>query len=346
MQHSIKMITQNDVIEAGCLDFKRGIEVCQKALNSYASGDVIYPDKVSVVFDQATQDRINTLPAGFKSLKYYGVKWVSVFPGNPHSYGLPNLSAVLLLSELHTGFPVAFIEGTLCSNMRTACMSALAARYLSVANPTTIGFIGAGEQAKSHLLAMKDAFPSLRCCKVSSRTRESEERFIEQMQHFVPDMEFVACLSSYEKAVTGADIIVTAISGQEKILQAEWIKPGAFYSHVGGLEDDFAVPLKASKIVCDAWGAVKHRTQTISRMYQQGLLSDDNIHADLHEIVSGRKCGREDDSEFIYYNGVGLSYVDVAFAIWVYESCKSKGLGADMPLSLKSVYDVSNDVVK
>ncbi len=64
--------------------------------------------------------------------KIYGMKWVSVFPGNPHNHGLPNLSATILLSEIKTGFPIALLEGTMCSNMRTAAVSAVAAKYLAV----------------------------------------------------------------------------------------------------------------------------------------------------------------------------------------------------------------------
>jgi hypothetical protein len=142
-----------------------------------------------------------------------------------------------------------------------------------------------------------------------------------------PGVAFTACHENYRDAVQGADIIITAISGQEPILKADWIKEGAFYSHVGGYEDEFAVAEKADKIVCDDWNAVKHRTQTVSRMFKQGLLQDSDIHANLYEIVAGQKPGREHDEEFIYYNGVGMSYVDVALANWMYKKAKKQGYG-------------------
>lgn len=335
----ICILSQKDLMDAGCFDMAKAIEVCEKALLDYAEGDVIFPDKVSVIFDQATQDRINCLPAGFKKDKIYGMKWVSVFPENPHKRDLPNLSAVVLLSEMESGFPVAFMEATMCSNIRTAAMSALAAKYLADPDASIIGIIGAGEQAKSHFLAMKAQFPGITQCRVSSRTEESEQTFIRQMSKFHPDVTFVPCRGNHADAVTGADLLVTAISGQAKLLQAEWIQDGATYFHVGGLEDDFAVPLKASKIVCDAWDVVKHRTQTISQMYQLGLLRDDNIHADLYQIVTGQKPGREDSKEFIYYNGVGLSYVDVALSNWMYRTAREKGLGQMINLQDKSMFD-------
>lgn len=336
----ICILSQDDLIKAGCFDMGAAVKVCEDALREYAEGSVIFPDKISVIFNEETQDRINCLPAGLRDKKVYGMKWVSVFPENPHKRDLPNLSAVVLLSEMVTGFPVAFMEATLCSNMRTAAMSALAAKYLAVERPETVGFIGAGEQAKSHFLAMKAMFPGLKTCKVSSRTGLSEQRFVEQMQKFHPDTDFVVCSGNYCAAATDADIIVTAISGQEKLLQADWIKNGALYCHVGGLEDDFGVAQKASKIVCDSWNVVKHRTQTISRMYKQGLLTDESIYADLHEIVTERKAGRETPQEFIYYNGVGLSYIDVALANWMYETAGSKGFGQKIQLMDRSMFEI------
>lgn len=334
----IKVLTQKDLIDAECFDLNSTIDICEKALIEYTKGNVIFPDKISVIFDKESQNRINCLPAAILSENVYGMKWVSVFPENPQKYNLPNLSAVIVLSELKHGFPVAFMEGTLCSNLRTASIGAIAAKYLARKDSETIGFIGSGEQAKSHFLSMMAVFPNLKICKVSSRSSSSELKFINQMKRFYPNVEFIACNSDYKYAAD-SDIIVTAISGQEKILQADWIRKGAFYCHVGGLEDDFKVAQKANKIVCDDWNVVKHRTQTISQMYKQGLLFDEDIYANLYEIVIGKKKGRENREEFIYFNSVGLSYIDVALANWMYKKCISQGFGNDVILQEKSMFD-------
>jgi ornithine cyclodeaminase/alanine dehydrogenase-like protein (mu-crystallin family) len=341
----IKIITQCDLLDAGCFNIPESITVVEEALRKHVAGQIVFPDKVSVIFNEESQNRINCLPAGILDENVYGMKWVSVFPNNPHLYGMQNVSAVTLLSELTHGFPIAFMEGTLCSNLRTAAISAVAAKYL--ANPTAqiIGFIGAGEQAKTHLMAMLAILPSLKCCKVASRTSESEQKFIEQMSVFYPDIEFESCNADYKRAVVHSDIIITAISGQEKILKADWIKHGALYCHVGGLEDDFAVPCKASKIVCDDWSIVKHRTQTISRMYKMGLLDDSNIYANLEDIVAGTKEGRTSANEFIYFNTVGLSYIDVMMANYMYKKVVNAGLGHDVAFQSISMFDVIPDRV-
>ena len=337
----IKIITQQDLLDSGCFNLKEAIDICKQAFVEKANGNVIFPNKVSTVFNQKTQDRINCLPAGIKSKNVYGMKWVSVFPENPANYGISNLTALIILSDLKTGHPIAFMEGSMCSNIRTASVGTLAATYLAKKNSKSIGFIGAGELAKTHFLAFKSAFPTIETCNVASRTHKSEMQFVEQMKNFYSDVTYKECNSNYEDAVKNADIIVTAISGQQKILQADWISDGAFYCHVAGLEDDFAVAKKANKIVCDDWEIVKHRTQTISQMYQSGLLNDCDIYANLDEIIMNKKKPRENDKEFIYFNSVGLSFIDVYMANWMYSKVQQAEIVQDTRLKDRSMFEAS-----
>jgi len=320
---TIKYLSQEDQLKAGCLDMELAVRVVESALLAHRGGRTLFPDKTVQIFDEGLQSRINCLPATILDEKVCGMKWVSVFPGNPGMFGLQNLSAVLLLSSIETGFPIAFMEGTLCSNLRTAAVSATGAKYLARKNSREIGFIGAGEQAKMHLIGMKTVLPELKICRVSSRTEAREQEFIAQMSRLYPDMEFIPCRSNYEKAAVGADVIVTAISGQEPILKGAWCKEGAFYCHVAGWEDDDDTALKANKIVCDSWETVKHRSQTISRLYQARKLKDEDIYADLVEIIAGCVPGRERDDEFIYFNAVGLSFLDVAIANTLFKKAES-----------------------
>ncbi|MCQ2209465.1 MAG: ornithine cyclodeaminase family protein [Paludibacteraceae bacterium] len=339
-QLKIRIITQEDLLKAGCFNVPEIIDIVKDAFVSRSKNEVVFPDKVSVIFDEECQNRINCLPAGIPKESVYGMKWVSVFPENPSKYGVQNLSAVILLSELEKGFPKAFMEGTLCSNLRTAATSAIAAEYLARKNSKTIGFIGAGEQAKTHFMTMKSVLPSIEICKISSRTQKSENEFVNVMSKLYPDVIFVKCNGVFENAARNSDIIVTAISGQEKILRGEWISEGSFYCHVGGLEDDFSVPYKANKIVCDDWEVVKHRTQTISRMFKLGLLTDDSIYCNLTELVSGEKEGRSSDDEFIYFNTVGMSYVDVKVANHMYKKVVDANLGHEVILQDRKMFEI------
>ena len=338
----MKIISHTAQIQAGCFDIGMAIDVAENALSLYNSGEIHFPDKVSQIFNQEEQTRINCLPATIIPQKICGMKWVAVFPPNPQRFGCPNLNASILLSEIESGYPIAFLDGTLCSDLRTAAVSAVAAKHLANPESGTIGFLGSGEQAKMHLLAMCHVFPALKHCKVASRNPDSEVKFVKQMKMLLPDIEIEMCDSDYEKAARGSDIVITAISAQLPLLKAAWLKSGVYYNHVGGWEDEYAVPKSADKIVCDDWNSVKHRTQTISRLYQKGELSDGDIYADLHEIVAGQKKGRENADEKIYFNPVGLSYVDVALAKAIYDKVDSFRLSdqcGELEFNKTSVFD-------
>lgn len=217
-----------------------------------------------------------------------GMKWVSVFPTNEPK-GIQNVTGVMLLSEIHSGFPIAMIDGTLATKMRTSGVGCVAAKYLAPSKVETIGIIGSGEEARMHFTLLKHLFPTIKECRVSSRSASNEKGFVDKFSKLTPDVTFITCENDSYKCASNADIIVTAISGQAPVLKAKDITKGGLYIHVGGWEDEYEVALKAQKIVCDDWEASKHRTQTICRMYKEGILKDHDIYANLSDLISGRK---------------------------------------------------------
>ena len=303
----IYCLSKEDLISAECDNIKNVMEIIEKNLVDFKKGKIMNPDKISQIFDQDTQNRINCLPDTLLDEKVCGMKWVSVFPQNPVKYNLPNVNAVIVLSDINNGLPVAFLDGTLITALRTAAIGGIAAKYLAREDSNTIGFIGAGEQARNHLKAMKSIFPNIKVCKVSDKYPESGEKFIKLMKEIYPDVTFENCGSNYKNAVEGADIIVTATSGQDQILKGEWIKQGAFYCHVGGLEDEFDVPKMASKIVCDDWESVKHRKQTISVMYSDGNLKDSEKKT--AKTIEDKYLLHENDILFARSGSVGRCYI-------------------------------------
>ena len=334
----IKTISQEDVaaIFKGNADAIYGI--IEDSFKKYLADDIIMPDKISQIFDEASQNRINCMPATLIDEKICGMKWVSVFPSNAPK-GVQNVTGIMLLSELETGFPIAVIDGTLSTKMRTAAVGCTAAKYLAPSKVETIGIIGAGEEARMHFTLLKHMFPTIKECRVSSLNTEIEQGFIDKFKDIVPDVKFVTCNNDSHLCASGADIIVTAISGQSPVLKAADITKGGLYIHVGGWEDEYGVAQKANKIVCDEWEMVKHRSQTLCRMYKAGLLKDKDIHANLSELIAGTKVGRENDDEFIYFNSVGLSYIDINFANYIYEEAKKSGLGQNVVIAENNVVD-------
>jgi len=335
---NFQYLSQEDLLRSGCLDFQMAIDAVESSLLAHRNGNIMFPDKIVQIFNEETQERINCLPSTLTDEGICGVKWVSVFPPNVKE-GLQNLSALFILSETKHGFPVAVMEGTLCSNMRVGAVGATAAKYLAPENAEVIGFIGAGEQAKMHLLAMKTVRPGLSLCKVAAATAAEEQAFVNEMSQILPKMNFETADTNGQRATADADIIVTATSAQAPLLKAAWMKPGSFYSHIGGWEDEFAVAKQCQKIVCDDWDTVKHRTQTLSRMYKAGELEDSSIHANLDEIVAGVKAGRESADERVYFNAVGLAFVDIAIALEMYRRANENDAGQSLTLQEKMIFE-------
>lgn len=332
----VKIISQEEVAEIFRGNANGIYNIIEDSFRKYMKGDIIMPDKISQIFDEQTQDRINCMPATLINEKVCGMKWVSVFPSNVSKL-VQNVTGVVLLSELETGFPVALIDGTLSTKMRTAAVGCVAAKYLAPTKVETIGIIGAGEEARMHFTLLKHLFPTIKECRISSLSSDIEQEFIEKFSDIVPDVNFVSCNNNSHLCASNTDIIVTAISGQSPVLKASDITKGGLYIHVGGWEDEYAVALKADKIVCDDWKVVKHRSQTLCRMYKEGLLKDTDIYANLPELIAGTKLGRENEDEFIYFNSVGLSFIDINLANYIFEESKRRGLGHDVVLAEANV---------
>ena len=326
MHNKLLYLSGNDVHRVISGNYQMILDAVEDAIVMLLNGTAKQPDKISQILEEHYQNRINCMPATLEEVQTCGMKWVSVFPSN-QAKGLSNVEGLSLISETVTGGVTCVMNSTECTSLRTAAVGALAAKYLARKNTRTVGFIGAGEEARAHFRMIKHVYPAVEKCYVSSRTSQRVESFIEELSREYSDVEFVHCGNDYRSATMDADIIVTAISSQAKVLKAEWIKTGALYIHVAGLEDEFAVAEMADKIVCDSWECVKHRTQTITQMYRAGLLTDADIYGDIGEIIVGRKNGREDDREFIYFNSVGLAAEDVLLSHRIYEKAQEMNIG-------------------
>ena len=152
----ISLISRQNIIDAGCVDYGSIIRVIEDVFKDYKSGSIMLPEKISQVFNEETQDRINCMPSTLFNEKICGVKWVSVFPDNPHKYGVENVSGIIILSEIETGFPIAVMDGTLLTSLRTGCMGAIGAKYLAKQNAEIYCSIGAGEEDFSALVSIRN----------------------------------------------------------------------------------------------------------------------------------------------------------------------------------------------
>lgn len=326
MKKNFLYLSKDDVHSIINGNYQMIIDAVGDAISMMERGTTQQPDKTSQIFDQEYQNRINCMSSTLEEIQTCGMKWVSVFPSNQIK-GLDNVEGFSLLSETLTGGLKCFMNATECTSLRTAAIGAIAAKYLARKESTSIGFIGAGEEAKAHLRMIKFVYPEIKTCYISSRTQRRIEQFIKELKIDCPDVKFINCGNDYESAIVESDIIVTAISSQDQVLKSDWIRPGMLYIHVAGLEDEFDVVKKANKIICDKWECVKHRAQTITQMYYAGVLKDESIYGDIGEIIVGEKVGRENDEEFIYFNSVGLAVEDILLCNRIYEMAIESGIG-------------------
>ena len=320
-------LSQEDLLEAGCLDMRLAISAAENAMLAFRRDEILFPDKVVQIFNDDTQERINCLPATLLPEKVCGVKWVSVFPRNPEKYGMQNLSAVIVLSEIERGFPIAFMDGTLCSNVRVGAMGALAARHLARPDSGSIAFIGAGEQAKMHLIGMKTVVPGIEECRVSAKLAAEEQQFIEEMQPLFGDMRFAA--AGYEGA---------AGHGRGGYPRYRHQRPGP--PSQGGVDEAGQLLQPYRRLGGRVRGGEAVRQDRLRRLgnreapdadpqpHVQGRRArDEDVHANLVEVIAGEKSGRETPEERAYFNAVGLAYVDVAIAHAMYLRAREAGAG-------------------
>lgn len=326
MNEKVLLLSEEDmshILGDGEIDI---IKETENALVRSGNGQYLIPEKISQVFDKTMQTRINCMPATLLPEKICGLKWVSVFPTNA-ARGMNNVAGTLLLSEIDSGKLISVCGATELTAVRTAAVGAVATKYLAKSSAKRIGFIGAGAEAKAHLCQIKKVCPQIRECAVASRTEATERAFLRDMQQQFPNISFELCHGNFRQAARGADIVVTATSSQRKLFKKEWVEEGMLYIHVGGVEDEFGVAARADKIVCDDWEAVKHRAQTLSQMYHEGYLTDQDIYGNIYEIISGKKAGRENDREFIYFDSVGMASTDVYLGYCAYQYAKKKNMG-------------------
>lgn len=312
------------------------IEDLEEVLRLHHRGNTVVPAKVALRWgdrhSEETRGRINAMPGHVGgNVDVSGIKWIASAPMNPIEHRMPRASALTVLNDPYKGFPLCVMDGTVISVMRTGGITGVAAKYLATKNSRVVGLIGAGVQNRTQLMALKEALPHLERIKVYDLKKERSEAFAESVsQEIGAD---VTTADRAEEAVIGSDVVVSATTAKAPIIKAEWVKEGMFIANVGGYETEFDVLKKADKIVVDDWYQVKHRgTQTTAIMFNEGLLEDQDIYANLGALVSMEKPGRENDSELIFFNPVGMGIEDIIVANRVYKTARVKGVGTTLEL--------------
>ncbi|PAB59765.1 ornithine cyclodeaminase [Anaeromicrobium sediminis] len=318
------------------------IDDLEKVFILHNKKDYVLPYKVSLRWGdkhtEETRGRINAMPGYVGGdTNIAGIKWIGSGPQNPMKYDLPRASALIILNDAEKMLPLAIMDGTIISAMRTGGVTGTATKYLARPDSKIAGIIGAGTQNRTQIMAIKTVMPKLSKVKVYDLYLERSKRFAVEVSEEL-GIEVVPVLSA-EEAIRDTDIIVTATTAKEPIVKAEWIGEGCFYSHVGGHEAEFDVISKANKIVVDDWEQIKHRgTQTLAIMHEKNEMKDENIYAEIGDIITQKKKGRENETEFIYFNGVGMALEDIIVANRIYSKALENGVGTVLELWDKPIW--------
>lgn len=301
------------------------IQIVEKAFLEKASGKTEAPPKPGI---HPKKDAfIHAMPAYLQTLKAAGVKWVAGFPENPKG-GLPYISGLLILNDSETGFPICIMDCTWITAKRTGAATAVAAKNLAREDSRVLGVLGCGVQGRSNLEALQVVCRSLEQVKAYDINPKNLKDYVKEMAalHGI-DIEPV---ESPRKAVEGCDIVVTSgpiLKHPHPVIQRPWFKDGGLACPV-----DFDSYWKPETTHSMHKFCTDDRNQLLYYKAQGYFTDIPEVYAELSEISSGEKLGRESSEERIMVMNLGLAIEDIAAASYVYEQAKKVKVGIMLPL--------------
>jgi ornithine cyclodeaminase/alanine dehydrogenase-like protein (mu-crystallin family) len=257
----------------------------------------------------------------------YGMKVLCVIPDNP-TRGLDGHQGQVLLSDGVTGQLRALLDASAVTAIRTAAVSALATRLLAREGASRLAIVGTGVQARSHLESIPLVRP-IELVRVAGRTPEAARAFAEGASGRVP-FEVEPC-TSVEEAVRGADVVVTATTSREPILEREWLGPGAHVNAVGASQPtsrelDTATVADAV-LFTDRRESLENEAAEYRLALEEGLIEPGHVRAELGELLTGAATGRSSDDELTLFRSLGLAACDVAAAAHVVAKAEASDTG-------------------
>jgi alanine dehydrogenase len=311
------------------IEMKEVIESVETAYSMHASRKVQMPAKKYLFFKKYNGD-LRIMPCFIKNIDEAGVKCVNVHPDNPLEHNLPTVMGVIELFDPQTGFPLSVMDGTWITNMRTGAAAGVGTKYLARHDSTTLGIIGAGKQAFTQLMALKEVM-NIESAKVFCRTCASRENFAKMAKE-----KFginVNAVETPQEAVKDVDVIVTVTPANKPILKTEWISEGTHINAMGadapGKQELESGLLKKSRIFIDCWEQARHSGE-INVPVAEGIVTRDDIDAKIGDVITGKNPGRLSDEDITIFDSTGLAVQDIVTAWKVYEKALARGIGSNI----------------
>ncbi len=322
------VITQSQVKKVMPLSkMKIVIGAVENAFGDYGRELVQMPPKAYLYFTANNGD-LRIMPSYSSVLKMAGTKIVNVHPENPKK-GLMTVMASIILNDPKNGLPIALMDGTYITAMRTGAAGAVAAKYLAREDASTLGVVGAGVQA-IYQIAATTKVRKIKTVIVHDLNAKNVQALIKTMAK-----EGIKVQAGTIEEACGCDIVATTTPVRAPIVKKEWIKPGTHINAIGadaeGKEELDQEILKKAKIVIDDWAQASHSGE-INVPVRQGIIKREDIWAGLGEIVAGKKQGRTDAQEITVFDSTGLGLQDLYTAAAVLKSARAQKIGKEINL--------------
>ncbi len=323
------MISRSEIEEL--VSISEVIGAVEEAFRAKGLGKVQMPPKSYVFFEEYNGD-FRAMPAYLEELGAAGVKIVNAHPRNPKEHELPNVMATILLLSPETGAPLAIMDGTLITNLRTGAAAAVATRNLARENSKIVAMIGAGAQARTQLTALNEVL-DIAEVRVEDTAPGKAEQYAKELGGRLGLN--INPVEGTEEAMEGADVVVTVTPRRSPVVMDEWVVEGMHINAIGadapGKQELDPKILRRAKVVVDDLEQALHSGE-INVPLSKGLLGQDEIYADIGEIVAGKKSGRTSREEITVFDSTGLAVQDIATAWRVYQRAQEEGKGKEVEL--------------
>ncbi len=326
MSNQLLYLSHADVKGTG-LTMAEVIDAVEKGFIEMGNKRVEMPPKPGIHPGEGGDNFIHAMPAYIPAMKSAGVKWVGGYPGNPKA-GLPYISGLLIWNDPDTGIPKSVMDCTWITAMRTGAASAVSAKYLAQPESSTIGILACGVQGFTNLEAINVLFPLKKVMAYDVNSDQSKKLAEFAGNNLGLEVDIV---TEPRQAVTGCDIVVTSgpiLKEPHETIQAGWVNEGAFVSCVDFDSYFSRDALKeADKWTTDNLAQYAHYQEVVGY-----FKNCPQVYAELGELVTGRKRGRETDSERNFAANLGLAMEDMAVAPLIYNLAVENNIGTWLPL--------------
>ena len=327
-------LSRRDVGAVGGAQSDLYVRALRTALTAHADGRTVQPLKPYLranATDGHIADRIIAMPAHIDDLGVSGLKWIGSKHDNPDVVGLERASAVIVLNDPRTNYPIGILEGSLISAWRTAAVTCVAAEHLAREGFTEVTVVGCGVIGRTQITALLEQFEQIGAIHLFDSRPDAARDLAELLGSRRGDVA-VRIAASAEEAVRAGEVVVACTLTDRPYIPFAWLRPGTFVCNVSIMDVHKDVFLGADKVVVDDWDQSNRERKLINQMVLDGSFSRELLHAELGEVVSGRRPGRERDDEIILLNPMGIAVEDIACAAEVYLRAKRQGVGTWLDL--------------